>query len=268
MREADKPDDVILWWMEKLIFEVDMSTTSKGTSGGTKAAQNARTQQQVASTNYINTIIGSNQRSKPSESEIKQAVNRVREVAPDWQEEDVLHVLEENNYNSSLAASAILDGSAGKPSQWHDVNKRTVKVCISHHIVTLFIMITFLHPLNIVSPATQREEEETSSQVREGTLLLKASDRINQEETVEITIEIRTVTEETIWPPVEAHAQVITLLYLFPTFSFLHFFTLSIRWTEPRSQKQSTQGSQGLPKGRTCPRDTDDYTHRRDPRST
>jgi len=104
-----------------------MSTTSKGNTGGTKNVQNTRTQQQVANTNYINTVLGSGQRSKPSDTEIKTLVKRVQEVAPDWQEEDVLHVLEQNSYNSALAASAILDGSAGEPSQWHDVNKRSVK---------------------------------------------------------------------------------------------------------------------------------------------
>eukprot|EP00027_Filamoeba_sp_ATCC50430_P009923 CAMPEP_0168560564 /NCGR_PEP_ID=MMETSP0413-20121227/11128_1 /TAXON_ID=136452 /ORGANISM="Filamoeba nolandi, Strain NC-AS-23-1" /LENGTH=809 /DNA_ID=CAMNT_0008591875 /DNA_START=69 /DNA_END=2498 /DNA_ORIENTATION=+ len=94
-----------------------MSKNSKSTS--------AKTQQHIEETAYINSVLSPTANSEGNTVN-KTTIELVKNVTK-WPEEDILRVLKDSGNDPQLAINKILDGSAGKPTQWTEVQGKHAK---------------------------------------------------------------------------------------------------------------------------------------------
>ncbi len=72
--------------------------------------RNAKTQQQIESTNYINQVLGGEK--KPANTDVSGKIALVKSVVRDWHDEDIMRVLQDCNNDPQQAINNIMDGKS------------------------------------------------------------------------------------------------------------------------------------------------------------
>lgn len=98
----------VSYFVSSSYLDILYSSQHKMSNTNERKPKNAKTQQQIESTNYINQVLGGEKKST-SDPEVRKKIELVKGVVREWNDEDILRVLQDCNNDPQQAINNIMD---------------------------------------------------------------------------------------------------------------------------------------------------------------